>query len=98
MASHPYYPVDAVLAGYEPNAVALPTVLALFGSLAGAVVLVAYATAARQPGLRSLDRFAAAWFALCKCLPASLSAYGQLQLTNLLTTFSSHRRVSAPLL
>ncbi|OAA37121.1 Emopamil-binding protein [Beauveria brongniartii RCEF 3172] len=65
MASHPYYPLDATLAGYEPNAVALPTVLALFGSLAGAVVIVAYVAAARQPDLRSLDRFAAAWFALC---------------------------------
>ncbi|KAM3554127.1 hypothetical protein MY1884_006308 [Beauveria asiatica] len=65
MASHPYYPLDATLVGYEPNAVALPTVLALFGSLAGAVVIVAYAAAARQPDLRPLDRFAAAWFALC---------------------------------
>ncbi len=66
MASHPYYPLDAVLPGYEPNAVALPTVLALFGGITGAVVFITYAIASRrQPALRSLDCFAAAWFALC---------------------------------
>ncbi|OAR02486.1 hypothetical protein LLEC1_05296 [Akanthomyces lecanii] len=66
MASHPYYPLDAVLSGYEPNAVALPRVLGLFGSIAGAVVLITYAIASRrQPALRSLDCFAASWFALC---------------------------------
>ncbi|KAM3502389.1 hypothetical protein MY11210_009084 [Beauveria gryllotalpidicola] len=72
MPSHPYYPLDAVLAGYQPNAVALPTVLALFGSLAAAVVLVAYAAAARQ----SLeDRLAAAWFALCAFLHLCFEGY-----------------------
>ncbi|TQV91397.1 EBDP2-like protein [Cordyceps javanica] len=76
MASHPYYPLDAVLPGYEPNAVALHTVLALFGGIAGTVVLVAYAAASRQqPALRSLDCFAAAWFALCAFLHLCFEGY-----------------------
>ncbi len=76
MASHPYYPLDAVLPGYEPNAVALPTVLALFGGIAGAVVSITYAASRRpqQPALRSLDRFAASWFALCMLSPTCVSA------------------------
>lgn len=66
MASHPYYPRDAVLPGYVPSTVALPTTLALFGGIAGSVLFIAYAAASRRrPALRSLDCFAASWFALC---------------------------------
>ncbi|KAJ4153359.1 hypothetical protein LMH87_009849 [Akanthomyces muscarius] len=76
MASHPYYPLDAVLPGYEPNAVALPTVLALFGGITGAVVFITYAIASRrQPALRSLDCFATAWFALCAFLHLCFEGY-----------------------
>ncbi|ATY67395.1 EBP domain [Cordyceps militaris] len=74
MASHPYYPLDAAVPGYEPNAAALPTVLALFGGITGAVVLVAYAAAARLR-LPSLDCFAAAWFALCAFLHLCFEGY-----------------------
>ncbi|KAJ3494037.1 hypothetical protein NLG97_g4337 [Lecanicillium saksenae] len=76
MASHPYYPLDANLPGYEPNAAALPTVLALFGGITGGVVLLAYSAASRRrPALRSLDCFAAAWFALCAFLHLCFEGY-----------------------
>lgn len=65
MTAHPYYPLDASLPGYEANATSLPAVLALFGGITGAVVYLAYSAARRQPALRGVDCFAAAWFALC---------------------------------
>ncbi|OAA53432.1 Emopamil-binding protein [Cordyceps fumosorosea ARSEF 2679] len=40
MASHPYYPLDAVLPDYQPSTVSLPVILALFGGNTAAGRLV----------------------------------------------------------
>lgn len=67
MSQHPYYPVDAVIAGYEANDASLSMLLGLFGGITGLVLYLAFSMASRQGiSLRSLDGFAAMWFSLCK--------------------------------
>lgn len=64
---HPYFPLDASIPNYTPNESSLLYILAIFGVLATGVVGSAYLLSSRassQP-LRSIDRLAVCWFALC---------------------------------
>ena len=65
MALHPYYPLNAPIPFYSPNEKPLAHILTAFAAITGAVVLTVYALACRSK-TRPIDRFAAAWFALCK--------------------------------
>ncbi|EKV13812.1 hypothetical protein PDIG_35970 [Penicillium digitatum PHI26] len=65
--SHPYYPLDANVVGYEPNQT---PVLELLISAGGACTILLGATFALasyvKPALRMTDRIAILWFVLCK--------------------------------
>lgn len=65
MTRHPYYPLNAPIPFYSPNETPLTHILAAFAAITGAVVLTVYSLACRST-TRPIDRFAAAWFALCK--------------------------------
>ncbi|KAM5345457.1 hypothetical protein ACJ41O_011319 [Fusarium nematophilum] len=64
--AHPYFPVDAVIPGYIANDKDVAELLVTFGAITGAVIGSAFrqTTQSKHP-LRPIDRFAAAWFALC---------------------------------
>ncbi|KAK3191760.1 hypothetical protein K4F52_002184 [Lecanicillium sp. MT-2017a] len=74
MTPHPYYPLEAAIPHYSPNETPLATILPVFGGIAGAVVLSSYAIACRST-TRPIDRFAAAWFALCGLLHVTFEGY-----------------------
>ncbi|PNY27073.1 3-beta-hydroxysteroid-Delta(8), Delta(7)-isomerase [Tolypocladium capitatum] len=66
---HPYFPPAAIIPGFAPNESSLTRLLPLFGCTVAAVVAAAYCLALRSRSrLRPVDRFAAAWFALCESL------------------------------
>lgn len=64
---HPYYPPAVPITNYVPNDTHLFRLLPFFGGVVGAFVALAYRQAARSRlPLRSIDRFAVAWYALCR--------------------------------
>lgn len=69
-SNHPYYPVDAYIAGYAPNEASVVEILAV-ASVASTVLLgttlgtVSYV----KPSLRMADRLAILWFVLCTSTP-----------------------------
>jgi cholestenol delta-isomerase len=67
--SHPYYPLNANVVGYEPNQT---PVLELLVSAGGACTVLLSATFALasyvKPTLRMADRIAILWFVLCKTI------------------------------
>lgn len=71
---HPYYPLGVSIPGYVRNDAPLARSLPIFGLLIGAVVVSAYFLAdAGTRRVRSVDRFAASWFAMCKCLSRTVA-------------------------
>ncbi|KAJ4202891.1 hypothetical protein NW767_005648 [Fusarium falciforme] len=65
--AHPYFPPGAVIPGYVANDKDVTELMIKFGAVTGAVVGSALWLAARsRHPLRAIDRFAAAWFALCE--------------------------------
>ncbi|KAF4974907.1 hypothetical protein FZEAL_8237 [Fusarium zealandicum] len=73
---HPYFPTDAVIAGYVANDKDVTELMLVFGAVTGAVIGTALwqTTLSRRP-LRPVDRFAAAWFALCAFLHIAFEGY-----------------------
>ncbi|KAJ4310001.1 hypothetical protein N0V84_011201 [Fusarium piperis] len=66
-AAHPYFPPGAVITGYVANDKDVTELMVKFGAVTGAVVGFAlWLTARSRYPLRAIDRFAAAWFALCE--------------------------------
>lgn len=64
---HPYFPVDAVIPGYLPNSTPVAELIVTFGSIVGAVIgLTLWQTTRTAKPVRPIDKFAAAWFALCR--------------------------------
>ncbi|KAG5982158.1 hypothetical protein E4U55_002228 [Claviceps digitariae] len=64
--SHPYYPPTASIPTYRPNASSLPRVLITFATMVVIVTGLAYRQTTRSRlRLRSLDKCAVVWFALC---------------------------------
>lgn len=64
--SHPYYPVDAYIAGYSPNEASVLTLLT--AASGGSVVLLGTTlalTSYAKPSLSMADRLAILWFVLC---------------------------------
>ncbi|KAK1238674.1 hypothetical protein MKX07_004250 [Trichoderma sp. CBMAI-0711] len=88
-ADHPYYPLGVSIPDYVPNGLPLSRSLPLFGTLVGAVVAAAFYFSGRRFGassrrrVRSVDRFAASWFALCGFLHIAFEGYYLLHRTNI---------------
>lgn len=63
---HPYYPIDASIAGYSPNEASVITLLAV-ASVSSLVLLGTTWTIVNlaKSSLRYGDRFAILWFVLC---------------------------------
>lgn len=74
--AHPYFPPGAVIPGYVANDKDVTELMLKFGAVTGAVVGSALwlTTRSRHP-LRAIDRFAAAWFALCGFLHVAFEGY-----------------------
>lgn len=71
VSSHPYYPLDAHVKDYAPNATSILRLLATSSIaasvlLGGTLALVSFL----RPRLSKANRFAILWFVLCK-IPAS---------------------------
>lgn len=65
--SHPYYPLDANVVGYEPNQAPVLQLLASAGGACTVLLSVTFALAGYvNPKLRMADRIAILWFVLCK--------------------------------
>ncbi|EWG46625.1 hypothetical protein FVEG_07039 [Fusarium verticillioides 7600] len=63
---HPYFPVDAVIPGYLPNSTPVAELIVTFGAIVGSVIgLTLWQTTRTAKPVRPIDKFAAAWFALC---------------------------------
>ena len=64
---HPYYPIEAHIAGYSPNEASVLTLLTI-ASVASADLLGITLTlvSIARPTLRSADSLAILWFVLCK--------------------------------
>ncbi|KAJ4254711.1 hypothetical protein NW757_005040 [Fusarium falciforme] len=74
--AHPYFPPGAVIPGYVANDKDVTELMIKFGAVTGAVVGSALWLAARsRHPLRAIDRFAAAWFALCGFLHVAFEGY-----------------------
>lgn len=69
MGHHPYYPPEAAIPSYTPNATPTIQVIGIFGAITGVVIVTAYRLAAGAR-TRFIDRFAASWFALCEHHPS----------------------------
>ncbi|KAL7930965.1 Emopamil-binding protein [Trichoderma chlorosporum] len=84
---HPYYPLGVSIPNYRPNDLPLSRSLPVFGTLVGAVVVSAYLLAGSGSGsrrrVRSVDRFAASWFALCGFLHIAFEGYYILHRTSI---------------
>ncbi|KAF5668490.1 emopamil-binding (phenylalkylamine Ca2+ antagonist binding) [Fusarium circinatum] len=73
---HPYFPVDAVIPGYLPNSTPVAELIVAFGAIIGAVIgLTLWQTTRTAKPVRPIDKFAAAWFALCGFLHAAFEGY-----------------------
>lgn len=65
--SHPYYPLDANVVGYEPNRTPVLELLVSAGGACTILLSVIFALASYvKPTLRMADRIAILWFVLCK--------------------------------
>lgn len=65
--NHSYYPLGLHLPTFVPNSTPVTRLLPAFGLVVGCVVGTAWTLATRSRfAPRHIDRFAAAWFALCK--------------------------------
>ncbi|KAK0386242.1 hypothetical protein NLU13_6079 [Sarocladium strictum] len=76
--AHPYSPQSAVIPGWIPNETPILHLAAEFAALAGGAVILALLFARQCPswhGLRSIDVFAVAWFALCGFLHCFFEGY-----------------------
>ncbi|KAL6871876.1 Emopamil-binding protein [Trichoderma novae-zelandiae] len=86
---HPYYPLGVSIPDYVPNGLPLSRSLPLFGTLIGAVAISAFFLSGPRSGsasrrrVRSVDRFAASWFALCGFLHIVFEGYYILHRTNI---------------
>jgi cholestenol delta-isomerase len=66
-SSHPYFPLDANIVGYEPNKTPLLELLFSAGGACTILLGVTFALASYvRPTLRLADRIAILWFVLCK--------------------------------
>lgn len=64
---HPYFPPDADIPHYIPNASPVQELLVRFASLLGITIFTALWLATRfNPHMRSSDKFVLGWFILCK--------------------------------
>lgn len=64
--AHPYYPQDAEIPDYAPNASSVTELMVRFGSLLGITIFTAVSVATRfNPKLRLLEKFVLGWFVLC---------------------------------
>ncbi|KPM36253.1 hypothetical protein AK830_g10319 [Neonectria ditissima] len=93
--AHPYYPLKAHIPGYAPNDTSVVRLLPVFGATVAAVVgLALRQTAKSRVPLRPVDRFAAAWFAMCGFLhvvfeaPQGYYLFYRNQLPGMSTTFA----------
>ncbi|KAF4452679.1 emopamil-binding (phenylalkylamine Ca2+ antagonist binding) [Fusarium albosuccineum] len=74
--AHPYFPADAIIPGYVANDKPVTELLVTFGAITGAVIGFAlWQTTGSKRSLPSIDRFAAAWFALCGFLHVAFEGY-----------------------
>lgn len=65
--SHPYYPLDANVVGYEPNRTPVLKLLVSAGGACTILLSVTFALASYvKPTLRMADRISILWFVLCK--------------------------------
>ncbi|KAL6824952.1 Emopamil-binding protein [Trichoderma camerunense] len=84
---HPYYPLGVSIPDYRPNDLPLSRSLPIFGALIGSIVVPAYLLAGSGSGsrrrVRSIDRFAASWFALCGFLHIAFEGYYILHRTSI---------------
>ncbi|KAK7403854.1 hypothetical protein QQX98_010358 [Neonectria punicea] len=89
---HPYYPLTALIPGYAPNDTPIIRLLPVFGAVIAAVIGMALRQTARsRVPLRRIDRFAAAWFAMCGFLHVVFEGYYLFyrnQLPGMSTTFA----------
>lgn len=67
---HPYYPIDALIAGYSPNEASVITLLTV-ASVSSLILLGTTwsLVSLAKSSLRHGDRFAILWFVLCKSGP-----------------------------
>ncbi|KAF5706167.1 emopamil-binding (phenylalkylamine Ca2+ antagonist binding) [Fusarium mundagurra] len=73
---HPYFPVDAVIPGYLPNSTPVTELIVTFGAIVGSVIaLTLWQTTRTAKPVRPIDKFAAAWFALCGFLHVAFEGY-----------------------
>ncbi|KLO88371.1 putative emopamil-binding protein (phenylalkylamine Ca2+ antagonist binding protein) [Fusarium fujikuroi] len=73
---HPYFPVDAVIPGYLPNSRPVAELIVTFGAIVGAVIgLTLWQTTRTAKPVRPIDKFAAAWLALCGFLHITFEGY-----------------------
>jgi len=74
---HPYYPQDAAIPGYQPNATPVPVLIGSFGALlaflvGGALALARWSVASaggrakRRRFLSTAEQLLIAWFVLCR--------------------------------
>ncbi|POR39374.1 3-beta-hydroxysteroid-Delta(8), Delta(7)-isomerase [Tolypocladium paradoxum] len=91
-APHPYFPPSALIPGFVPNESSVARLLPVFGCAVAAVAAAAYCLALRSRSrLRPMDRFAAAWFALCAFLHLAFEGYyicNRTSVAGLQTTFA----------
>ncbi|QYT00600.1 EXPERA domain-containing protein [Trichoderma simmonsii] len=84
---HPYYPLGVSIPNYRPNDLPLFLSLPVFGALIGSIVVPAYLLAGSGAGsrrrVRTIDRFAASWFALCGFLHIAFEGYYILHRTSI---------------
>lgn len=74
--AHPYYPQDAEIPGYIPNASSVTELMVRFGSLLGIAILTAIWIASRfNPKLRLPEKFVLGWFVLCGTLHCFFEGY-----------------------
>jgi hypothetical protein len=67
---HPYFPQDAIIAGYTHNSTPIPIILVSFGAIIASFVLGCITLAKwHNSTLKRADQLTIGWFALCKYLP-----------------------------
>lgn len=73
---HPYFPPDADIPHYIPNASPVQELLVRFASLLGITIFTALWLATRfNPHMRSSDKFVLGWFILCGSLHCFFEGY-----------------------
>ncbi|KAI5459945.1 PrpF protein-domain-containing protein [Mariannaea sp. PMI_226] len=90
--AHPYYPLNVHIPGYVPNETPVIQLLPVFGIMIGSVIGLALRQTSRaRVSLRPIDRFAAAWFAMCNVETITAFAWGPLSLLTLRGILSNSR-------